>query len=169
MGILFNIYFKNYWSSKDKYPLASVSQSLPKSNTSSSAVTIPAWDLHKSNSSSMVSLNTKLVSFWNCLSWCSFWSCSNTSLQQLKLFLHLLHFMVDVAWFIKDFSIIIYHSIGLICHKPIFDLYFNVGTPIGVVLTNICPPGGGRGSGNEPAYNTTVRVWGKNLVYSIHS
>ena len=30
-----------------KYKLASMCQSLPKTKTSSSAVTIPAWDLHK--------------------------------------------------------------------------------------------------------------------------
>ena len=57
------IYFKDEWSIRYKYALASVSQSLPKTKTNSSAVTIPAWDLQMSNSSSMLSLNTHWVLF----------------------------------------------------------------------------------------------------------
>ena len=40
----------------------------------------------------MLSLKTKLVTFSNVLSWCSFWSCSIMSLRELKiLYIHLLH------------------------------------------------------------------------------
>ena len=36
---------------------------------------------HQSNSSSMISLKTKLVTFWSFLSWCFFWSCIVMSLN----------------------------------------------------------------------------------------
>ena len=39
----------------------------------------------------MLSLKTKLVTFWNVLSWCFFWSCSIMSLKELKIYIHLLY------------------------------------------------------------------------------